>query len=146
MEEMARLHPESVTILQLGHTGEEREMLGMKISAPGTGPKLGFVVLGPQHAREVCIFPLSRALYSAIAQWVATSTALYIAHALLSNASEPNSLASLLQVYVSLLTTPLSRPSRTPGLPHHTISESGWLRVYLGRRSLLVCPPTFVSF
>ncbi|KAJ7930904.1 peptidase M14 [Mycena leptocephala] len=83
MEEMARLHPESVTILQLGHTGEEREMLGMKISAPGTGPKLGFVVLGPQHARE----------------WVATSTALYIAHALLSNASEPNSLASLLQVY-----------------------------------------------
>ncbi|KAF7330660.1 Zinc carboxypeptidase [Mycena sanguinolenta] len=81
--ELARLHPESVTILQLGHSGEEREMLGMKISSPSNKTKLGFIVLGPQHARE----------------WVATSTALYLAHALLANASEPNSLASLLEVY-----------------------------------------------
>lgn len=34
-------------------------------------------------------------------QWVATSTALYLAHALLANTSEPNSLAPLLEVYVS---------------------------------------------
>ncbi|KAK7051724.1 zinc carboxypeptidase [Favolaschia claudopus] len=87
--EMARLHPESVSVLRLGHSAEEREMLGMKISTstltltPGAKEKLGFVVLGPQHARE----------------WVATSTALYLAHALLSNSSEANSLSSLLDVY-----------------------------------------------
>ncbi|KAK7023322.1 zinc carboxypeptidase [Favolaschia claudopus] len=82
--EMARLHPESVSVLRLGHSAEEREMLGMKISASkGAKEKLSFVVLGPQHARE----------------WVATSTALYLAHALLANSSEPNSLSSLLDVY-----------------------------------------------
>ncbi|KAJ6481437.1 peptidase M14 [Mycena vitilis] len=83
IEKLALVHPESVTVLELGHSGEGREMLGMKISAPGKENKLGFVVLGPQHARE----------------WVATSTALYLAHALLANASEPNSLAYLLDVY-----------------------------------------------
>ncbi|KAJ6610781.1 hypothetical protein B0H10DRAFT_2058960 [Mycena sp. CBHHK59/15] len=88
IHELARLHPDSVTVLRLGHTGEGREMLGMKISAPknGTAPqpqKLGFIVMGAQHARE----------------WVATSTSLYLAHALLSNPSEPNSLSYLLDVY-----------------------------------------------
>ncbi|KAJ7018692.1 peptidase M14 [Mycena alexandri] len=83
MTDLARLHPDSVSILQLGHSGEEREMLGMKISTPNKTAKLGFIVLGPQHARE----------------WVATSTALYLAHALLANASEPHSLAYLLDVY-----------------------------------------------
>ncbi|KAJ7735738.1 peptidase M14 [Mycena metata] len=83
MVDLARLHPDSVSILHLGHSGEEREMLGMKISTPSNTRKLGFIVLGPQHARE----------------WVATSTALYLAHALLANASEPNSLAYLLDVY-----------------------------------------------
>ncbi|KAF7369469.1 Zinc carboxypeptidase [Mycena venus] len=107
--ELARLHPESVQILKLGHSGEEREMLGMKIAkppAPGDKQKLGFVVLGPQHARE----------------WVATSTALYIAHALLANASEPNSLAALLDVYVRLTTfllihvfLPFASPHLCPG-------------------------------
>ncbi|KAF8193592.1 hypothetical protein K438DRAFT_2017699 [Mycena galopus ATCC 62051] len=81
--EMARLHPDLVTVLQLGHSAEEREMFGMKISAPANTTKLGFIILGPQHARE----------------WVATSTALYLAHALLANASEPHSLAYLLEVY-----------------------------------------------
>ncbi|KAJ6574330.1 hypothetical protein B0H19DRAFT_1124238 [Mycena capillaripes] len=85
MEEMARLYPQAVEILRLGHTGEAREMLGMKISSGSEKgkQKLGFVILGPQHARE----------------WVATSTALYIAHALLTNTSEPHSLANLLEVY-----------------------------------------------
>ncbi|KAJ7812482.1 hypothetical protein B0H14DRAFT_3150306 [Mycena olivaceomarginata] len=59
IQELARLYSESVTIVQLGHTAEGREMLGTKISTsalvPGmksAAPKLGFVVLGPQHARE----------------------------------------------------------------------------------------------
>ncbi|KAJ7158035.1 hypothetical protein C8R43DRAFT_996655 [Mycena crocata] len=86
IERLARLRPDAVSILRLGHSAEGREMLGMKIAGPASGtgvPKLGFVVLGPQHARE----------------WVATSTALYITHALLANASEPNSLAHLLDIY-----------------------------------------------
>ncbi|KAJ7056253.1 hypothetical protein C8F01DRAFT_1372820 [Mycena amicta] len=71
------------SLLQLGHTAEGREMLGLRVSKPSNATKLGFVVMGPQHARER----------------VATATALYFAHAQLVNASEPNSLASLLDVY-----------------------------------------------
>ncbi|KAJ7017160.1 peptidase M14 [Mycena alexandri] len=81
--ENTSFHAEFHRQAELGHSGEEREMLGMKISTPNKTAKLGFIVLGPQHARE----------------WVATSTALYLAHALLANASEPHSLAYLLDVY-----------------------------------------------
>jgi extracellular matrix protein 14 len=42
--------------------------------------KLGFVIIGAQHARE----------------WVATSTAIYLAHSLLVNQTAPNSLHKLL--------------------------------------------------
>ncbi|KAJ3507796.1 hypothetical protein NLJ89_g6100 [Agrocybe chaxingu] len=45
------------------------------------GEKLGFVILGAQHARE----------------WVATATSLYLAHALTVDASEPGSLSTLLE-------------------------------------------------
>ncbi|KAJ7067647.1 hypothetical protein C8F01DRAFT_1342905 [Mycena amicta] len=83
MRRLAELHPESMSLLELGHTAEGREMLGLRVSKPSNATKVGFVVMGPQHARE----------------WVATATALYFAHALLVNASEPNSLASLLEVY-----------------------------------------------
>ncbi|KAJ7480268.1 peptidase M14 [Mycena galericulata] len=79
---LARLHP-----------AQERELIGLRISATPendneTGElkeekKMGFMVLGPQHARE----------------WVATSTALYIAHALLAHVNETGSLAHLLKVY-----------------------------------------------
>ncbi|KAJ7454398.1 hypothetical protein FB451DRAFT_1279819 [Mycena latifolia] len=86
---LAHTYPDSVSVFSLGHSAEGREMHGLKISAPppknGTQKdvKMGFVVIGPQHARE----------------WVATSTALYLAHALLANASEPHSLAYLLEAY-----------------------------------------------
>nr|GAT47949.1 zinc carboxypeptidase [Mycena chlorophos] len=86
---LAVLHPERVTVLELGHTAEGREMLGLKVSSGAAvkkgaaKPKLGFVLMGPQHSRE----------------WVATSTALYFAHALLADASEPGSLAGLLDTY-----------------------------------------------
>ncbi|KAJ7466645.1 peptidase M14 [Mycena galericulata] len=85
---LARLHPAQVNVLRLGHSAEERELLGLRISAaPEYGSekekKMGLMVLGPQHARE----------------WVATSTALYIAHALLAPANETGSLAHLLKVY-----------------------------------------------
>ncbi|KAJ7193111.1 peptidase M14 [Mycena pura] len=83
IDDLAKLHPDKVTVLRLGHSSEGRELLGLKISARGNGTKLGFVVTGPQHARE----------------WVATSTALYFAHALLADPSDPKSLAYLLKVY-----------------------------------------------
>jgi murein tripeptide amidase MpaA len=44
-------------------------------------PKLGIVVMGAQHARE----------------WVATAAALHLAHALVSNTSEPYILSNVLQ-------------------------------------------------
>ncbi|KAJ7738017.1 peptidase M14 [Mycena olivaceomarginata] len=87
IHDMAQLHPTSATVFKLGYSAEGREMLGIKISAPSNGtvrsPKLNFVIFGAQHARE----------------WIATSTALYLAHALLANKSESNSLASLLEIY-----------------------------------------------
>jgi hypothetical protein len=72
---LAELHPSTVKVVELGHSGEGREMLGMVISSgpvqnKTTGQdqrkerkkgtidpekKLGFVIIGAQHAREVCL-------------------------------------------------------------------------------------------
>ncbi|KAF7292987.1 Zinc carboxypeptidase [Mycena indigotica] len=85
LRKLVELHPQTVSLVELGHTAEGREMLGLKISkvANTTMAKLGFVVMGPQHARE----------------WVATSTALHFAHSLLVNSSESGSLSYLLDTY-----------------------------------------------
>ncbi|KAF5354182.1 hypothetical protein D9756_006896 [Leucocoprinus leucothites] len=89
IQELARLHPDLVRLHNIGHSAEGREMIAMTFSAPSTnstlrglpGPgKLGFVIVGAQHARE----------------WVATATSMYIAHALVANSSEPRSLRHLL--------------------------------------------------
>ncbi|KAG6843255.1 hypothetical protein H0H93_001652, partial [Arthromyces matolae] len=45
--------------------------------------KLSFLIIGAQHARE----------------WIATATSLYLAHALVSDPSEPHSLSHLLDYY-----------------------------------------------
>ncbi|TFY70250.1 hypothetical protein EVG20_g2767 [Dentipellis fragilis] len=95
-------YPQQVTLVQLGHSGEGREMYAVEIQGVGElgsgsgsasgeeeggggGEKreMGFVVTGAQHARE----------------WVATAASLYLAHALVANASEPGSLAYLLKDY-----------------------------------------------
>ncbi|KAG7440202.1 peptidase M14 [Guyanagaster necrorhizus] len=94
--QLAAEHPSTVSVIHLGHSGEGREMRGLKISSGSTGvkktgyrkgvdpsQKLGFVVAGAQHARE----------------WVATAAALYIAHALVATASEKYSLSPLLGTY-----------------------------------------------
>ncbi|KAF9459263.1 peptidase M14 [Collybia nuda] len=102
--ELAALHPNITHVTQLGHSGEGREMLGLTISKQGVkgaeqlsrkkkkkkktqDPELevrpAFVIFGAQHARE----------------WVATATSLYIAHSLVVDASEPESLSSLLNVF-----------------------------------------------
>ncbi|TDL18656.1 hypothetical protein BD410DRAFT_793044 [Rickenella mellea] len=94
MEDLAALHPDLVKLVNIGHSAEGREMFAISISKPtelgeqkrkgkegekSTG-KPGFVVTGAQHARE----------------WVATAAALYIAHSLVANGSEPESMSSLL--------------------------------------------------
>jgi len=78
-------YPHAITsLVRLGHTAEGREMYGLKIVSADTGlkktDKKAFVISGAQHARE----------------WIATATALYLAHAIVSDPSSPDSLAHLL--------------------------------------------------
>lgn len=65
MYELADVYPNLTRVVPLGHSGEGREMLGLEISRgysaedafakPGLDPsrRLGFVIMGAQHAREV---------------------------------------------------------------------------------------------
>ena len=61
MHELAAAHPALIQLINIGHSGEGREMLAMKISStPPTAragatnaKKAGFVITGAQHAREV---------------------------------------------------------------------------------------------
>ncbi|KAL6299378.1 hypothetical protein BKA93DRAFT_931543 [Sparassis latifolia] len=105
MEELATLNPHLVQLANLGHSAEGREMFAIKISrdtlsqksgssAQGKA-KTGIVVTGAQHARE----------------WVATSTALYLAHALVASAAEPYAMSSLLDDHSAV--RPPSRVSST---------------------------------
>ncbi|KAJ2988942.1 hypothetical protein NUW54_g8949 [Trametes sanguinea] len=112
MQEMASAYPNLVDLINLGHTSEAREMLAMRISrgdselrkSDGTAAKkTGFVITGAQHARE----------------WIATSTALYLAHALVADAAEDFALSSWLDYFVSepcAMTIPVadSQPLRRP--------------------------------
>ncbi|TFY75188.1 hypothetical protein EWM64_g8825 [Hericium alpestre] len=111
IHDLAATYPDLVSVVSLGHSGEGREMYALEISAGPSWNKgsheqkwrvpegndveepLGFVITGAQHARE----------------WVATATALYIAHALVVNKTEEYSLGHLLDRYVSdaaVLVTP----------------------------------------
>lgn len=73
LHELVELRPDIVRLVNLGHSGEGREMMGITISTDEPAfapprrrkgknrkgqeeevpPKLGFVVVGAQHAREV---------------------------------------------------------------------------------------------
>jgi hypothetical protein len=66
--------------------------------------KLGFVIIGAQHAREVrhnTHLPTQPQTSPTRKQWVATSTAIYLAHSLLVNQTAPNSLHKLLDHFVN---------------------------------------------
>lgn len=63
MEHLAAMYPDNVTIYELGHSGEGREMYAMRISRgsqqDGDKPRIekkAFVVTGAQHAREASPF------------------------------------------------------------------------------------------
>ncbi|KAF7969474.1 hypothetical protein HWV62_27265 [Athelia sp. TMB] len=96
MSELAQEHPDIVQVVRVGISGKGRELLGVRIGSPaiwqrrGKKPKgktppskekMGFVITGAQHARE----------------WVATSTTLYLMHALVANSTGPDSLKPLLE-------------------------------------------------
>ena len=64
--DLADQHPDLMEVLSIGRTGEQREMIALKISSsPKTGPsgengeslrhKGAMVIMGAQHAREVWI-------------------------------------------------------------------------------------------
>ncbi|KAI0826569.1 hypothetical protein BC628DRAFT_1536503 [Trametes gibbosa] len=103
METMAKTYPHLVKLVNLGHTAEQREMLGMHISKSdeelrksgrdSVSKRVGFVITGAQHARE----------------WIATSTALYLAHALVADESEEFALSSWLD-YFDFYIIPVPNP------------------------------------
>lgn len=116
IRDLADAYPRQVTIVPLGHSGEGREMFALEITAGasashvshdpksqvvlnrkgnsgGAKPPCGFVIIGAQHSRE----------------WVASATALYVAHALLADSSEEFSLARLLD-YHNFYIVPVPNP------------------------------------
>ncbi|KIM38505.1 hypothetical protein M413DRAFT_447732 [Hebeloma cylindrosporum] len=103
INQLSNAYPNITRLVSLGHTAEGREMTALSISTgpykpqneggkkkkrkkqrktPGAkdGMKMGFVIIGAQHARE----------------WIATATSTYLAHALVANKSEPHSISYLL--------------------------------------------------
>ena len=60
VDRLSELHPELVTLTNIGHSSEGREMLALTISRRKLdganakyAKKAGFVLTGAQHAREV---------------------------------------------------------------------------------------------
>lgn len=117
--QLAELHPDLVKLVNIGHSAEGREMVALEIAKSkgqnkkGHGisesefaaKKHGFVITGAQHSREVSVsmfFLLAMVNILGSSQWIAVSTAMYLAHALVADASEPHSLASLLNHFVSM--------------------------------------------
>ncbi|KAI0635215.1 hypothetical protein C8Q77DRAFT_1053878 [Trametes polyzona] len=103
LQSMADAHPHMVALTNLGHTAEGREMLALRISKSddelrsrgrdSISKKVGFVITGAQHARE----------------WIATSTALYLAHALVAETDEDHALSSWLD-YFDFYIIPVPNP------------------------------------
>jgi len=105
MKALVDLHPDEVSLIPLGHSSLGREMYALQISTTPSNlqesmllkkkkkkkknnqqqpsKKMGIVISGAQHARE----------------WIAMSTALYLAHAVVSNSSEPHSMRYLLDKF-----------------------------------------------
>jgi murein tripeptide amidase MpaA len=93
MFDLADLHPNQTTVVQLGHSANGREMRALKISKGGRSKRPAIVITGAQHARE----------------WIASATALYLAHALVANTTELYSLSHLLE-HFEFHIIPVSNP------------------------------------
>lgn len=77
IKSLAHTFPNEAKLVNIGHSYEGRKITGLKIAKSDPVPngakhRKAFVIMGAQHARE----------------WIASSTALYIAHALLIKPSD----------------------------------------------------------
>ena len=95
----------------------------------GAQPRCGFLITGAQHAREVSLLSLLIEHFHSllsylllIFQWVASASALYVAHALLADPSEEFSLARLLDHHVRVLSS--RRRTSDANLGHRTSTSS----------------------
>ncbi|PIL27555.1 hypothetical protein GSI_10706 [Ganoderma sinense ZZ0214-1] len=104
MQDLATVHPDIVQLEYIGHSAEGREMIAIKLSKPPVSAtnedghtynakKAGFVIAGAQHSRE----------------WIATSTTLYLAHSLVTDAAEAFALSSWLD-YFDFYIVPVPNP------------------------------------
>ncbi|CCA72445.1 related to carboxypeptidase [Serendipita indica DSM 11827] len=80
MRSLTHTFPNHTSLVHIGHSFLGRKLLGIKVAKKepvpvGAKPRKAFVIMGAQHARE----------------WIATSTSLYLAHALAVNASAQSS-------------------------------------------------------
>ncbi|KAL5532375.1 hypothetical protein ACEPAF_5945 [Sanghuangporus sanghuang] len=89
MEHLAALYPTNVSVSELGHSSEGREMYAMRISGGATVDGNGQRIVKKGFLIVLCL----------CFQWVASASALYLAHALLANSSEPNSISHLLDSF-----------------------------------------------
>ncbi|KAF4609600.1 hypothetical protein D9613_012313 [Agrocybe pediades] len=98
LEELTNVHSNITRLTTIGQSAEGRDIYALSISTGGypseekkkkkktkkgrisSREKLGFVIIGAQHARE----------------WIATATSTYLAHAVVANSSEPHSMSNLL--------------------------------------------------
>jgi murein tripeptide amidase MpaA len=69
LKSLVHTFPNYATLMHIGHSYEGRKIQAIRIASPKKGSKdrKTFVIIGAQHAQE----------------WIATSTSLYLAHALL---------------------------------------------------------------
>ncbi|KAG8875177.1 putative metallocarboxypeptidase ecm14 [Tulasnella sp. 331] len=86
IHQLAEENSDVAELITLGRTSEGRDILALSISKHGRGsklkkPKKRLIIQGAQHARE----------------WIASSTALYLAHALLVDSKDHSSKRSLLK-------------------------------------------------
>jgi len=87
LSELARAYPQNVLLETVGFSAEGRKIIAAAIQRPQLRKKkdklkkkLRFVIMGTQHGRE----------------WIATSTALYLSHALVADPDEQRSITGLL--------------------------------------------------
>ncbi|KAG8924495.1 putative metallocarboxypeptidase ecm14 [Tulasnella sp. 418] len=94
LEQLSEDFDESMELIELGRTHEGREILAVSITKKSKRRrKPRIVIQGAQHARE----------------WIASSTALYLAHAFAVDSSEKYSMKSLLN-YVDVTIIPVPNP------------------------------------
>lgn len=119
VEDLISEYPNNVNLVSIGHSAQGREMFALEITKDKaqelrnnhteSARKSGFVLTGAQHAREVWYMDASLHCTHLLIplflfnQWIATSTAMYLTHALVANESEAFSLKYLLNSFVSIL-------------------------------------------